>query len=150
MTLDAGLMQDADPVLRELGLSNEQAGKLLPLAQGVMARTQEALLAQFQDAAAAQKRAWAEEFAADPEIGGRNRAQSEHLAARGLDALGFTPDHPFRQALADSGFGNHPDMIRAFRRLGQVLGEDSGFARSHAGSASQRPVWERLYPQDTQ
>ncbi|WP_327195903.1 hypothetical protein [Novosphingobium capsulatum] len=148
MTLDPQLLHSADPVLRELGLSNDQAGKLLPLAQGVMQRTQDALLAHFADAAAAQKRAWAEEFAADPEIGGGRRAESEHLAARGLDALGFGEGHPFRQALADSGFGNHPDMIRAFRRLGQLLSEDSGFARAHAGSANQRPVWERLYPQE--
>lgn len=148
MTLDPQLLHSADPVLRELGLSNDQAGKLLPLAQGVMQRTQDALLAHFADAAAAQKRAWVEEFAADPEIGGGRRAESEHLAARGLDALGFGEGHPFRQALADSGFGNHPDMIRAFRRLGQLLSEDSGFARAHAGSASQRPVWERLYPQE--
>ena len=148
MTLDTHLLQSADPVLRELGLSNDQAGKLLPLAQSVMQRTQESLLNHFADAAAAQKRAWAEEFAADPEIGGARRAESEHLAARGLDALGFSEGHPFRQALADSGFGNHPDMIRAFRRLGQLLSEDSGFARAHAGSANQRPVWERLYPQE--
>ncbi len=148
LTIDPQLLQSADPVLRELGLSNEQAGKLLPLAQGVMQRTQDALLGHFADAAASQKRAWAEEFAADPEIGGARRAESEHLAARGLDALGFGEGHPFRQALADSGFGNHPDMIRAFRRLGQLLSEDSGFARAHAGSASQRPVWERLYPQE--
>lgn len=148
MALDSQLVESAEPVLRELGLSNEQAGKLLPLAQGVMQRTQESLLAHFADAAAAQKRAWAEEFAADPEIGGARRAQSEHLAARGLDALGFNEGHPFRQALADSGFGNHPDMIRAFRRLGELLSEDSGFARAHAGSANQRPVWERLYPQE--
>jgi hypothetical protein len=82
MTLDAGLMQTADPVLRELGLSNEQAGKLLPLAQGVMARTQEALLAQFADAAAAQKRAWAEEFAADPKSAAQSRPERASGRAR--------------------------------------------------------------------
>lgn len=148
LALDPALLDSAEPVLRELGLSNAAAGKLLPLAQGVMQRTEEALLAHFADAAAAQKRAWAEEFAADPEIGGAHRAESEHLAARGLDALGFGEGHPFRAALADSGFGNHPDMIRAFRRLGQLLGEDGSFARAHVGSASQRPLWERLYPQE--
>jgi len=148
LTLDTVLLESADPVLRELGLSNDQAGKLLPLAQGVMQRTQETLLAHFADAAAAQKRAWAEEFAADPEIGGGRARESEHLAARGLDALGFTEGHPFRAALADSGFGNHPDMIRAFRRLGELLAEDGAFARAHTGGASQRPVWERLYPQE--
>lgn len=147
MTLDAGLVEAADPVLRELGLTNEQANSLLPLAQQVQQRTQDALLQQLADAGAAQKKQWLDDFHADPEIGGANREQSEHLAARGLDALGFTAGHPFRQALTESGFGNHPDMIRAFRAVGEMVGEDGTFARSGAG-APERPVWERLYPND--
>jgi hypothetical protein len=83
---------------------------------------------QLTDAAAAQKE-WLDAFVADPEIGGANREQSEHMAAKGLDALGFAAGHPFRQALTESGFGNHPDMIRAFRAIGQMVGEDGTFAR---------------------
>ncbi len=149
MTLDAGLVEAADPVLRELGLSNDQANSLLPIAQQIQQRTTDALVQQLADAGAAQKREWFDAFAADPEIGGANRQQSEHLAARGLDALGFTKDHPFRTALTESGFGNHPDMIRAFRAIGQMVGEDGTFARAGAGSDN-RPVWERLYPNDSQ
>jgi hypothetical protein len=83
-------MQTADPVLRELGLSNEQAGKLLPLAQGV-ARTQEACSPSFRRRRRAEARL-GRGICRRPEIGGARRAESEHLAARGLDALGFTPD----------------------------------------------------------
>lgn len=147
LTLDPTLVEAADPVFREMGLTNEQAGKLLPLAQQVQQRTTDALIQQLTDGAAAQKKEWLDAFVADPEIGGANREQTEHLAARGLDALGFTAGHPFRQALTESGFGNHPDMIRAFRAVGQMVGEDGTFARAGAGSDS-RPVWERLYPND--
>ncbi|PTR05679.1 MULTISPECIES: hypothetical protein [unclassified Novosphingobium] len=149
MTLDPTLVDAADPVFRDLGLTNEQAGKLLPLAQQVQERTTQALIQQLTDGAAAQKKEWLDAFTADPEIGGANREQTEHLAARGLDALGFTKDHPFRKALTESGFGNHPDMIRAFRAVGQMVGEDGTFARAGAGSDN-RPVWERLYPNDSQ
>jgi hypothetical protein len=147
LTVDAALVEAADPILRGLGLTNEQANTLMPLAQQIQQRTQDALVQQLTDAGAAQRKEWHDAFVADPEIGGANREQSEHMAAKGLDALGFAAGHPFRQALTRSGFGNHPDMIRAFRAIGQMVGEDGTFARSGAG-ASERPVWERLYPND--
>jgi len=147
--MDPALVTNADPVLREIGLSNEAANKLLPVARDIMARTQDALVRQMEDAAAAQKKTWYEAFVADPEIGGAQRAQTEHLAAKGLDALGFVQGHPFRQALNDSGFGNHPDMIRAFRRLGEMVSEDGGLVRPMTAPSTSRPVWERLYPNET-
>lgn len=147
-SIDPDLVQNADPVLREIGLSNEAANKLLPVARDIMARTQDMLTRQIQDAAAIQKKAWYDAFVADPEIGGGRRSETEHLAAKALDALGYRDGHPFRQALNDSGFGNHPDMIRAFRRLGEVIGEDGTFVRPTAASGRSRPVWERLYPDD--
>lgn len=148
LAIDPRLVEAADPVLRDLGLSNDAANKLLPLARSVMARTEEALLTQLNDAAQTQKKAWHDAFVADPEIGGAKRGESEHLAARGLDALGFVTGHPFREALAVSGFGNHPDMIRAFRRLGELVSEDGAFVRPGAVPAASRPVWERLYPNE--
>ena len=146
--IDPMLVNQADPVLREIGLTNEAANKLMPVARDIMARTQESLVRQIEDAAATQKKAWYEAFVADPEIGGTRRGETEHLAAKALDALGYAQGHPFRQALNDSGFGNHPDMIRAFRRLGEMVGEDATFVRPMTASSRTRPVWERLYPDD--
>jgi len=146
--IDPSLVQNADPVLREIGLSNDAANKLLPVARDIMARTQESLVRQIEDAAAVQKKTWYDAFVSDPEIGGARRGETEHFAAKALDALGYAQGHPFREALNNSGFGNHPDMIRAFRRLGELVGEDGGFVRPTTASSRNRPVWERLYPND--
>jgi len=148
-SIDPALVRNADPVLRDIGLSNDAANKLLPVARDIMARTQENLVRQIEDAAAAQKKSWHEAFVADPEIGGARRGETEHFAAKALDALGYAQGHPFRQALDSSGFGNHPDMIRAFRRLGELVGEDGGFVRPATATSRNRPVWERLYPNET-
>jgi hypothetical protein len=148
-SVDPGMMQQADPVLRDIGLSNDAANKLLPVARDIMARTQESLVRQIEDSAATQKRAWHDAFVADPEIGGARRGETEHLAAKALDALGYRDGHPFRQALDASGFGNHPDMIRAFRRLGELVSEDGTFVRPMTAPSRTRPVWERLYPNET-
>ena len=148
LSLDPALVTQADPVLREIGLTNDAANKLLPVARDIMTRTQADVVRQLAEAAATQKQGWQDAFAADPEIGGARRSETEHLAARGLDTLGYREGHPFRRALDDSGFGNHPDLIRAFRRLGEMVGEDGAFVRPTTAPAQARPVWERLYPND--
>ena len=148
-SIDPALIQNADPVLRDIGLSNDAANKLLPVARDIMARTQESVRRQFEDAAAVQKQSWHAAYMADPEIGGARRTETEHFAAKGLDALGYAQGHPFRAALDTSGFGNHPDMIRAFRRLGELVGEDGSFVRPTTAPSRNQPVWERLYPNET-
>ena len=143
--IDAELAGEAEPVFRELGLSNEQANALLPLVPKVMERAQNAAVQAMIDAGAQQRKAWLDAFNADPEIGGAQADETKHLAAKGLDALGYTADHPFRKALTESGFGNHPDMIRMARRMGEMLGEDGTFARAGAGEDKPDPLAE-LYP----
>lgn len=148
VTLDEGLVAEAEPIFRELGLSNDQANALLPLAPKLMEKAQEASIQAMIEAGAAQRKGWLDAFHADPDIGGAKREETEHLAAKGLDALGFAKGHPFRAALNETGFGNHPDMIRAFRRIGEMVGEDGLFARENAGERKEVPAWKALYPND--
>jgi hypothetical protein len=144
MSLDPEAVAAATPVLRELGLSNEQANKLVPVAgqfaQGIMDKSNRAILAQVQ----ADRKAWLDSARADPEIGGRHWDATLDTASRALDALGFARGSPFRVLLDESGLGNHPEMIRAFKKVGEAIGED-GFERGNGASASRRPIEERWY-----
>lgn len=146
--LDTALIEEATPIFKELGLSNDQANALLPLAPKLMEKAQGALMQQMIDAGNQQRQSWLEAFKADPDIGGGKMEETTHLAAKGLDAIGFVEGHPFRKALTESGFGNHPDMIRMARRLGELVGEDGDFVRPGAGSSSALPIEKRLYPND--
>lgn len=143
--LDPDLVGEAEPILRDLKLSNDQANALLPLAPKIMAKAQEATIQQMIEAGAKQRKDWLDAFSADPDIGGAKREETEHLAAKGLDALGYGKDHAFRKALNESGFGNHPDMIRAFRRIGEMVGEDGSFVRSNDGVQDQPRGWLDRY-----
>jgi hypothetical protein len=40
-----------------------------------------------------------------------------------------------RNALDESGFGNHPELIRLIAKVGKAIGEDSDFVRSDANAA---------------
>lgn len=142
--LDPEAVEAAEPVFRELNLSNEQANKLMPVAKDFAERTAERTLAQIVEAGAAQKKEWHDAFKADPEIGGAKSEETEHLAAKALDALGYPAGSDFRKALTETGFGNHPEMIRVFRRVGEMVGED-GFVRPDGAKQSDQPTEKRWY-----
>lgn len=149
MTLDDEAVQMADPVFRELNLTNEQAQKLMPIAGEFAQRAGAAALAKHQldqaQTVTAMRREWLENAKGDAEIGGANWDGTVSLAAKGLDALGFTKGHPFRALLDETGFGNHPEMIRAMRRVGERVGEDT-FERGGSGDAKPKSDRELFYP----
>lgn len=148
MTIDPALLEEATPIFKEIGLSNEAANKVLPLAQSLMTKTHEAAVQSMIDAGAQQRKAWLDEAKADPEIGGGKWDATLHSAAKALDALGYPEGSPFRAALTETGFGNHPEMIRAMAKVGAMVGEDGDFVRADAAVQVKRSREEILYPND--
>lgn len=140
LTLDPKLLAEAEPVFRELGLSNKQANALLPIAPKLMESAQEAVIQKLIDGGAKQRTEWLNAFVNDPDIGGAKRGESERLAAKGMAAMGFGKDHPFRAALNETGFGNHPDMIRMLRWIGEMSNQ------AKPGGGGDVPAWEAMYP----
>lgn len=148
MTIDADLLEEATPIFKEAGLSNDQANAILPAAKSLMDKTQAATVQSMIDAGNQQRKAWLDEAKADAEIGGNKWDASLHSAGRGLDALGHPEGSPFRQALNETGFGNHPEMIRIFAKIGSMVGEDGDFVRPNAGVQVKLSREEVLYPND--
>ena len=133
--LDDDAVAAATPVFKELGLSNEQANKLMPVAgefaKKIIAERDQQFLGQILQ----QRKGWLEEAKADKEIGGTNWDTSLQSAARVLDQLGFPKGSPLRVSLDESGYGNNPELIRLMARVGKAIGEDSDFVRSDANAA---------------
>ena len=134
IALDPELLAEATPILKEIGLTNEQANKIAPMALRMMQHGAAQAEAQGEKMLAAAKKDWLEQFKAS-ELGGAKAEATLHTAAKALDALGFTPGTPFRDLLDTSGLGNHPDMITTFFRLGSLLSEEDTFA--NPGGASE-------------
>lgn len=148
MTIDADLLEEATPIFKEIGLSNEAANKVLPVAKSLMDKTRDATIQQMVDAGAQQRKAWLDEAKADPEIGGGKWDATLHAAGKALDALGYPEGSPFRAVLTETGFGNHPEMIRAMAKVGAMVGEDGDFVRADAAVQVKRSREEVLYPND--
>ena len=145
--LDADTLSAAEPIFRELNLSNEEAAKLLPVAKGFADKIGETLINDLVQQGQAKRQSWLTEAKADPEIGGAKWDESLHLAAKGFDAIGFKDGHPFRQALEETGFGNNVHMIQLVRKLGELVSEDGSFERGDAALKVEN-VAAQLYPND--
>jgi hypothetical protein len=150
--IDTELLSEATPILKEVGLTNEQANKLAPL----IVKAQERAFAKQADEFAVIRADWAKEAQADPEIGGKNWEATKNNAAKALDHFvgpskkddAGRETNEFRALLNDSGIGNRKELIRAFSKIGEAIAEDGTFARSEEKAVSKKSREEELYPDD--
>lgn len=132
VTLDEGAWALAEPVVRELGLSNEQASKLAAIYPQLAQSSQEAASAAIIGEVVEQRKAWATETQNDPTYGGAQYEASKVHAARFIDTFGRTAQgadgktvNVLRQVMDETGLGNHPALFAAFAKAGADLAEDT-------------------------
>lgn len=135
--LDQEALNGFEPLARELNLTNEQAQKMVDLYG-------EKLLPQIQkqQTEAWQKTTeqWAADVKADKEIGGDKLVSSLSVAQRALDQFG-TPE--LKEYLNATGLGNHPELVKAFVKIGKSMSEDGMVTGSKTTTQS---VAQRMYP----
>jgi hypothetical protein len=122
LDIDPAMLAEAAPIFREVGLDNDGANKLMPLAGKLVER----FAASQNDEFRVTKTGWAAQAKADPSIGGANWPETERLVAKALNAVGAGKGSELRDLLDQSGLGNHPAMIRAFRHFGTLVGARKG------------------------
>lgn len=137
VALDNDLLTQAAPVLRDVGLSNDQANKLVPLVGQIQDRFHQTQMDAFGELRAS----WAKQAKADPQLGGANWSETVRLTAVALEAAGAGMGSEFRGLMDESGLGNHPEVIRVFRSLGRQLA-----AKGRGGESPSRE--QVLYPND--
>jgi len=108
------VVQNFSEVAKELDLTQEAAQKVVDKMAPAFAEAQ-------QKAFAAQVESWGAEAKADKELGGDKFDENLALAKQGLEFIG-TPE--LSKFLADSGLGNHPEVLRVFFKVGQAIKED--------------------------
>ena len=80
---------------------------------------------------------------ADKEFGGDKLNENLALASKAMDAFA-TPE--LKQVLDQTGLGNHPELIRAFVRVGRQISEDRLVPGGSMPVGDSRTIAERLYP----
>ncbi|HBY9794575.1 TPA: peptidase [Klebsiella pneumoniae] len=127
-----------EPVARELGLSNDQAQKLA----GLWPQLQEQMQNRQAESWGQQVEQWATDTKADKEIGGDKLTVSVGHAQKALDTFA---SKEFREFLDSTGLGNHPEMVRAFAKVGKLMSEDS-FVTGQGNGSPKNDLVEAFYP----
>jgi hypothetical protein len=110
--VDKAVLGEFKGLIGELGLDSGQAQRFVDLQTRMMTAQR--------DAFADTLKGWSDAAAADREIGGPAFAENVAAARTALDKFG-TPE--LRDALTATGMGNHPELVRAFVRIGKAMGD---------------------------
>ena len=124
--LDPEVLTAFGDVAKELNLPQEAAQKVLDKVAPVIQAKQAKVLEQV-------KTDWANDSQADKEFGGENLAENLEIAKKSLDAFG---SDTLKSLLHETGFGNHPEIIRFMYKAGKAISEDSYVGNSE-GAMSQ-------------
>lgn len=129
------IMKDLSSFVTDRKLSKEDAAALIPIGAKIAANLQAA-----QTEAYAEVRAgWREEVINDKVLGTREQMA---IADKGLTAYG-TPE--LRKLLDETGLGDHPEIIRAFHKIGKTVSEDV-IERGGSGDSVNTKAEDAMYP----
>jgi hypothetical protein len=137
-TLDPASLTSATELFRASSLNQEQAQKFIDLAVS----REQASVRKGQQAYVDLQNQWRSQAQADPEIGGDRFQASLASASRAIDRLGVPG---LKEALNLTGAGNHPAVVKAFARLGQMVSEDRFVPGKDAAPAAPRSPAEVIY-----
>lgn len=128
---------------KEKGLTTEQAQDVLDREEQGAAAYHTKQLKEVDDARAS----WIKAAGADKEFGGDGFKQNAELAKRVVDKFG---SEAFKKALNDTGFGNHPEVIRTFVRIGKMMADDQFVQPKSQSGTGKKPIEEVFYPTTAQ
>ncbi|EBF8395136.1 peptidase [Salmonella enterica subsp. enterica] len=134
--LDTAALEQFEPIARELNLTNEQAQKMVDLyGTKIMPMVKQQQVEAWQKTT----EQWAADVKADKEIGGDKLTSNLSAAQRALAQFG-TPE--LKEYLEGTGLGNHPELVKAFVKVGKAMSEDGMVTGKESG---QRSAAEVLY-----
>lgn len=117
-TLDTAAIESATPIFRELGLSQDQAQKLVNFYSEQIGK----INSENESFMETMRTQWRNDLKADKEIGGK-LDQVKVDIGRTLDRLPTEVRDNFKAAMDLTGAGDHPAIIKAIYSLGQLIGE---------------------------
>lgn len=141
MELDSALLEQASPLFKELGLTQEQAQKLVDFQAQQVQASQQGQLEAFNQL----KTDWLDQAKSDKEFGGDKFDENVATARLALTKFG---SEGLTKLMNDYGIGNNPEMIRFMVKVGRLMKED---VPDSGGPNTSLPKDKAgiLYPQST-
>ncbi len=123
--LDPDVITAFGDVAKDLDLPQDAAQKVLDKMAPVIQAKQAKVLEQV-------RTDWANESQSDEEFGGEALSANLDVAKTALDTFG---SDSLKSLLQETGFGNHPEIIRFMYRAGKAISEDSYVGNSQGANA---------------
>ena len=147
VTLDKAILDEATPIFRELGLSQEAAQKLIDLQAKHFAQSSASLAKSVDDMRAD----WQAKVKADPALSNLDAVRTE--LGRAKDKLPAPVRSAFDEAMNLTGLGDHPAVVRGLFEFAKLVNEGTPVNGSgpstegQSGGRSARPtIAGALYP----
>jgi hypothetical protein len=139
MEIDQAFADSVSPVFKELGLSQEQADKLVSAYAERMGAQQQSVTDAYQK----QLDEWTTELKSDQEVGGDAFEQNAGIAAKAIKQFG---SDELKALLDETGIGSNPAMFKFALAVGKTLGEDE----PGSGDAANQPstIEDEMYPNE--
>lgn len=134
MVLDEAAASEFSVLAKDMGLSQENAQKLVGLYAAQQAKAA--------DAHAALVTSWTEQVKSDPAIGGEKLAENLAIAKRAID---LAPPE-FKALLNETGYGNHPVFVKACIAWGKALSPDTVAKGDKPGDGSAKDPAKTMFP----
>jgi len=136
--IDPDVLAEFHPLLQEVHATQEQAQKFVDLQAKFIDKIAEAQQKVWADT----KSAWKDARESDEEYGKGKYDESITVARKAMRELGGPA---LSKALEETGMGDHPELIRAFYRIGKAIGEDNVNFGSAAKEGAKTQA-ERMFP----
>ena len=149
LVLDEATLAKATPVLKDAGLSQENAQKLVSFYADTIKQAVDGLGEQQIAAHRTLVNEWTTATKAHPEFGGDHLKASAGLVNKFIDTFSDSPKHAgeLRSMMKEWGLGNNPLLFSAMARAAAKLSPDTTVHADAAAQASTpKKPWELLYP----
>lgn len=141
--LDQDMADAVTPVFKDLGLTQDQADKLVEAYVGAQTKAAEAQA----DMIGQTMKEWVETAKTDKEIGHNNWDSSVQAANAVLREFG-TPEL-VQDVMVGQGVGNHPEVIRLLARIGKAVSDDQFLTGEQTDTSADVPAETRWYGDTT-
>jgi|6_EtaG_2_1085325.scaffolds.fasta_scaffold02539_6 hypothetical protein len=136
--LNKGQLEEIEAYSKQQGFSNAQAQELLNREEKLLSGYKDSLDEEFSQ----KTEKWLEDIKTDKKIGGENFKKNIETAKRVIDKYASSE---FKKVLNDSGFGNHPELVRTFVKIGESMSEDTYEKNSPDQKKSKQSIADRFY-----
>lgn len=139
---DAAALEGIGAFAKDLGLSSEAAQKLVERDSKMLDNFAEHVETLAETEHKERVATWRQSVEKDPELGGEKFKETQFLADKAVRMF-TTPE--LKQALNETGLGNHPELVRMFVKIGKAISEDSFTTKGTEQQAS-ADVAQTMFP----